>query len=61
MSRVLVPSDGSANAQYGVRYVVNEFMKNPQLKIHVLNVQPPFSKDVSRFTSGGCQASCRLK
>ena len=51
MSRVLVPSDGSANAQYGVRYVVNEFMKNPQLKIHVLNVQPPFSKDVSRFTS----------
>ncbi len=51
MSRVLVPSDGSANAQYGVRYVVSEFMKNPQLEIHVLNVQPPFSKDVSRFTN----------
>lgn len=34
-----------------MRYVVSEFMKNPQLEIHVLNVQPPFSKDVSRFTS----------
>ena len=51
MSGVLVPFDGSANAQYGVRYVVSEFMKNPQLEIHVLNVQPPFSKGVSRFTS----------
>ena len=51
MSRVLVPFDGSANAQYGVRYVVSEFMRNSQLEIHVLNVQPPFSKGVSRFTS----------
>lgn len=51
MSRILVPSDGSANAQYGVRHVVSEFMNDPQLEVHVLNVQRPFSKDVSRFTS----------
>jgi nucleotide-binding universal stress UspA family protein len=49
MPRVLVPSDGSANAQYGVHYVVCEFMKNPQLEIHVLNVRPPFTRSVSQF------------
>lgn len=51
MVRVLVPLDGSPNSQYGVRYVVSEFMKNRGLDIHVLNVQPPFSKHVSDFTS----------
>jgi len=49
MLRVLVPSDGSPNSQYGVRHVVGEFMKNRDLEIHVLNVQPPFSKHISRF------------
>jgi nucleotide-binding universal stress UspA family protein len=48
MLRVLVPSDGSPNAQYGVRHVVSEFMKNRDLEIHVLNVQRPFSRYVSR-------------
>ncbi|MDP3798649.1 MAG: universal stress protein [Polaromonas sp.] len=51
MLRVLVPSDGSPNSQYGVRYVVSEFMKNRDVEIHVLNVQPPFSKHVSDFIS----------
>ena len=51
MLRVLVPSDGSPNSEYGVRHVVSEFMKNRYLEIHVLNVQRPFSKHVARFTS----------
>lgn len=51
MYRVLVPSDGSSNSQYGVRYVVSEYMKNRDIEIHVLNVQRPFSKHVSDFTS----------
>ena len=51
MSRVLLPSDGSANSQYGVRHVISEFMKSRDLEIHVLNVQPPFSKHVGRFSS----------
>lgn len=50
MSRVLVPADGSPNSAYGVRHVVSEFMKNPALEIHLLNVQQPFSKRVSHFT-----------
>ncbi|MCY7371496.1 MAG: universal stress protein [Polaromonas sp.] len=55
MRRVLVPSDGSANSQYGVRHVVNEFMKNPDVDIHVLNVQGPLSKRVAQFTSNRVQ------
>lgn len=51
MSRVLVPSDGSPNSLHGVRHVAQEFMKNRDLEIHVLNIQPPFSTYVARFTS----------
>lgn len=51
MSRVLIPFDGSPDSLHGVRHVVSEFMKNRNLQIHVLNVQPPFSKHVSDFTS----------
>jgi nucleotide-binding universal stress UspA family protein len=52
MLRVLVPSDGSPNSLRGIRYVADEYMKNPDLEIHVLNVQSPFSNHVTRFTSG---------
>ncbi|MDP1692506.1 MAG: universal stress protein [Burkholderiaceae bacterium] len=51
MLRVLVPCDGTANSQYGVRHVVGEFLKNRDLEIHLLNVQRPFSKHVGRFAS----------
>ena len=51
MLRVLVPSDGSPNSQYGVHHVVSEFMKNRDLEIHILNVQRPFSKHIGRFVS----------
>ena len=51
MKEVLVPLDGSSSSQYGVNHVVSGFKKNPQLEVHVLNVQAPFSKHVSRHTS----------
>lgn len=51
MSKILVPVDGSRNSQYAVRHVVNEFLKNPAMEIHVLNVQAPFSRHISRFSS----------
>lgn len=51
MLRVLVPSDGSANSQYGVRHVMSEFMKNRNIEIHLLNVQRPFSMHIARFSS----------
>ncbi len=50
MSKILVPVDGSRNSRYAVRHIVNEFLKNPVLEIHVLNVQAPFSRYISRFS-----------
>ncbi len=51
MSKILVPVDGSRNSQYAVRHVVNEFLKNTAMEVHVLNVQTPFSRHISRFSS----------
>lgn len=51
MLRVLVPSDGSPNSQHGVRHVIGQFMKNRDLEVHVLNVQPPFSQHICDFSS----------
>jgi len=49
MLKVLVPVDGSRNSEYALRHVVNEFMKNSAMEIHLLNVQPPFSRHISQF------------
>ena len=49
MLRVLVPVDGSRNSGYALRHVVNEFMKNASLEIHLLNVQPPLSRHIAQF------------
>ena len=49
MLRVLVPIDGSRNSEYALRHVVGEFFKNPGMEIHLLNVQPPFSRHISQF------------
>ncbi|MFL6623802.1 MAG: universal stress protein [Sulfurifustaceae bacterium] len=47
--RVLIPVDGSRNAEQAVRHAVKEYLKNHELEIHLLNVQPPFSRDISAF------------
>ena len=49
MLKILVPVDGSRNSQYAVRRVVDEFIKNPAMELHLLNVQPPFSRHISQF------------
>lgn len=49
MLKVLVPVDGSSSALQGVQHVLREFQRNPALRIHLLNVQPPFSNNVSRW------------
>ena len=51
MEKVLVPADGSRNAQHAVRHVINEFRKNGLMEVHLLNVQTPFSKHVAQFVS----------
>ncbi len=49
MLRVLVPVDGSRNSEYALRHVVTQFMQNSAMEIHLLNVQPPFSRHISQF------------
>jgi YjbE family integral membrane protein len=51
MQRVLVPVDGSRNAEFAVRHVIAEFMKDAAKEVHLLNVQPPFSRHVAQFAS----------
>ena len=49
MLKILVPVDGSSNSRHAVRHVLGEFRRNPAMDIHLLNVQPPFSRNVTRF------------
>jgi len=51
MLRVLVPLDGSQNALHAVRHVVNEYQRQHDLELHLLNVQRPFSRHVARFVA----------
>jgi len=51
MQRILVPVDGSRNAEFAVRHVIAEFMKDSDKEIHLLNVQPPLSQHVAQFVS----------
>ena len=51
MKRLLVPVDASQNAAFAVRHVVNEFLKDSAMEVHLLNVQQPFSRHVAQFAS----------
>ena len=51
MLKVLVPVDGSPNALLAVRHVIDAFAKKRDFEVHVLNVQPPFSRHIARFAS----------
>jgi Ca2+-transporting ATPase len=51
MLKVLVPVDGSRNCRFAVKHVIKEFMNNTAMEIHLLNVQPPFTRDIARFFS----------
>ena len=51
MQRILVPVDGSPNSQHAVRHVIDQFKKNSALEVHLLNIQPPFSRHIANFVS----------
>jgi nucleotide-binding universal stress UspA family protein len=57
MLRVLVPIDGSSNSLLAVRHVVQEYRRNHELEVHLLNVQRPFSRHVARFVARRDRAS----
>lgn len=51
MINVLVPVDGSPNSLFAVRQVMKEFAKDRAMHIHLLNVQPHFSRHIARFAN----------
>jgi nucleotide-binding universal stress UspA family protein len=51
MRKVLVPVDGSRNCRFAVKHVIRQFMENTAMEIHLLNVQPPFSRYIAQFAS----------
>lgn len=60
MEKVLLPIDGSECALRGVSLVIAKRSRyaNPEdLEIHLVNVQSPFTHDVSRFASREQMAS----
>ena len=51
MRKILIPVDGSHNCHFAVRHVVQKFMSNTAMEVHLLNVQTPFSQHIARFLS----------
>jgi len=51
MTKILLPVDGSANSVRAARHVVNRFMNDHRIELHVLHVRRPFSQHVARFAS----------
>jgi len=51
MQRILVPVDGSRNSGFAVRHVIAGFLKDSNVEVHLLNVQPPLSQHVAQFVS----------
>lgn len=49
MNKVLIPVDGSASALQAVRHVVNRFLSDSSLEVHLLHVRRPLSRHVAQF------------
>ncbi len=59
MQRILIPIDGSPNAEMAVRHVMNQFMADSNREIHLLNVQPLMSRHIARGSSSRDRAAWR--
>ena len=57
MKKILLPVDGSANSLKAARHVVNRFLENRSIEVHLLNVRQPFSKHIARFSSSRNRAA----
>ena len=51
MLKVLIPVDGTRNSHHAVQHVIKQCVTNAAMEIHLLNVQPPFSRHIARFAS----------
>lgn len=57
MMKILLPVDGSANSLKAARHVVNRFLENRDIEVHLLHVRQPFSQHIARFSSAQNRAS----
>jgi nucleotide-binding universal stress UspA family protein len=51
MLNILVPVDSSPNALRAVRHAIDEYRRDHELRINLLNVQPRVSHHAARFVS----------
>ena len=51
MMKILLPVDGSANALHAVRHVVNRFLGESAMEVHLLHVRAPLSQYIARFVA----------
>src|SRR5829696_2678678 len=56
MSKILLPVDGSPNALRATRHVVNRFLDDRSIEVHLLHVRTPLSQHIARFLSRGTRA-----
>lgn len=56
MATLLLPCDGSPGALLAVRHAVTQFRRGEVRRVHLLNVQPPFSPYVNRHVDRGLRA-----
>lgn len=52
-SKMLIPVDGSANSERAVKHAISLIKAGHSAEVHLLNVQPPISGDVSSFVGKG--------
>ena len=57
MMKILLPVDGSANSLKAARHVVNRFLENRDIEVHLLHVRQPFSQHIACFSSAQNRAS----
>ena len=49
MERILIPVDGSANAERAVSRVIEMIGKGRAIEVHLVTVRPPLRENVARF------------
>jgi nucleotide-binding universal stress UspA family protein len=49
MEKILIPVDGSANAERAVAHVIAMIGKGRAVEVHLVNVRPPLRENVTRF------------
>jgi YjbE family integral membrane protein len=56
MNTVLIPVGDSRNSRYAVQRVAAEYLENPELRVHLLNVQMPLPRHIAQFLGAKTRA-----